>query len=147
MRSLWQGKFNFRRLRGRVAMAVAAPARRGLPAAVLGLVLLAAGPAAAAELVMFTAEHCGWCAKWEQDIGGSYHLTDEARAAPLRRVDISKARTITALARGITFTPTFVLLEAKREVGRITGYPGADFFYPILNDLLARLEKKPVSGK
>lgn len=110
--------------------------------AVLVAVLVAAPrPAAALELIMFKAEHCGWCEKWEKDIGGAYPLTEEGKKAPLRRVDKSEAGAFENLERGITFTPTFVLLDEGREVGRITGYPGPDFFFPMLNSLFDKLQK------
>jgi hypothetical protein len=32
-----------------------------------------------------------------------------------------------------------VLVEDGREIGRIVGYPGADFFYPRVAELLQRL--------
>jgi hypothetical protein len=34
------------------------------------------------------------------------------------------------------FTPTFVLVADGREVGRITGYPGEDFFWGLLQRLI-----------
>lgn len=43
------------------------------------------------------------------------------------------------LASPVTLTPTFVLTDSGREVGRIAGYPGSDFFYPLLEDLLKKL--------
>ena len=38
-----------------------------------------------------------------------------------------------------SFTPTFVLVEDGKEIGRIEGYPGEDFFWPMLGALLDRL--------
>jgi hypothetical protein len=40
------------------------------------------------------------------------------------------------LARPISFTPTFVLVEDGRELARIEGYPGEDFFWGLLGMLL-----------
>lgn len=115
--------------------------RRYLALALLGFSLLAALPAAAVELVMFTDEYCPWCEKWEKDIGVMYHMTDEGKKAPLTRVDENQAGSFKQLQRGIHFTPTFVLVDKDREVGRITGYPGEHFFFPMLNNLLARVQK------
>ncbi|MBA4335306.1 MAG: transcriptional regulator, partial [Methylobacterium sp.] len=53
------------------------------------LALLCAGlvpVAAAAELVMFTRDGCPWCARFEREVAPAYHLTEEGRLAPLRRV-------------------------------------------------------------
>ena len=38
-------------------------------------------------------------------------------------------------------TPTFVLAEGGREVGRIVGYHGEDFFYGMLDGLLKGTQK------
>lgn len=94
-----------------------------------------------AELVLFSQPACPWCARWDDEIGGSYALTEEGRQAPLRRVDMTATRPPDLAAiEGIRFSPTFVLLRHGREVGRIVGYPGEDFFWPQLDDLLARPE-------
>jgi hypothetical protein len=108
---------------------------------ILGLVLLAGGmPAAAAELLMFEDRGCAWCAAWHEEIGPIYPKTAEGRRAPLRRVDLGEARPpdLSEL-RAITYTPTFVLLEQGEEVGRILGYPGEDFFWGLLGELIERL--------
>ena len=41
--------------------------------------------------------------------------------------------------RGVIYTPTFVLIDDGREIARLIGYPGEDFFWPILADHLAKL--------
>lgn len=111
----------------------------------LGLAILSAAATTRAatpntELVMLEAAGCPWCQRWDREIGIAYAKTPEGRCAPLRRVDIHATLPpdLKGLSRG-GFTPTFVLLEAGREIGRIRGYPGEDFFYPMLNGLLARL--------
>jgi len=100
------------------------------------------GPSAAeaAELVMFGERACGWCARFEAEVGAIYPKTEEARRAPLRRVDLDRGMPSEfAHLRPVTFTPTFVLLEAGREVGRIQGYPGEMHFWGLLGMLLERL--------
>ncbi|MBL3206218.1 thioredoxin family protein, partial [Klebsiella pneumoniae] len=37
------------------------------------------------------------------------------------------------------YTPTFILVDGGREIGRIEGYPGADFFWGLLERLAQRL--------
>lgn len=97
-------------------------------------------PARAAELVMFEEAGCGWCKKWNEEIGVVYDRTYEGQRAPLRRVDVNARRpSDIAHIRVVNFTPTFVLVEDGKEYGRILGYPGEDFFWPLLNDLLAKL--------
>lgn len=79
---------------------------------------------------------CIWCARWNADVGTEYPKSAEGQAAPLRRVDLH------ALPRDLTFasvprlTPTFVLTVDGAEAGRIEGYPGEHFFWPLLGALL-----------
>ncbi|MGR3313082.1 hypothetical protein [Roseovarius indicus] len=107
-------------------------------AIVTGLFLagLAALPLQAAELVMVQRPGCHWCQQWNEEIGISYHKTEEARRAPLRRVEISALPDDIDFASKPVFTPTFVLVEDGQELGRIEGYPGAHFFWPMLDQLL-----------
>jgi thioredoxin-related protein len=99
-----------------------------------------ASAAVAAELLMFEQPGCEWCARWNEEIGGAYALTEEGRRAPLRRVNISEQPLEDVrLASRASYTPTFVLVEDGRELGRIEGYPGPDFFWPLLDRLLKRL--------
>ncbi len=94
---------------------------------------------------MFEEEWCHWCAQWNKDVGVVYDKTEEGRRAPLIRVDIHGAFPEgVALASRPQYTPTFVLVDEGREVGRIEGYPGEDFFWGLLGRLL---EKLPVSVK
>lgn len=110
-----------------------------LLASVTGTAAARAAEPVPAQLVMFTRPACPWCARWDAEIGESYPLSDEGRQAPLRRVDMTAPLPPDlAAVGGLRYSPTFVLLRRGREVGRITGYPGEDFFWPQLDDLLAR---------
>lgn len=108
--------------------------------------IAATAPSNAAELVMFEQKGCVWCAKFNAEIAPAYANTDEGRIAPLRRVDIHE--TIPEDLANITidrFTPTFVLIEDGEEIGRIRGYPGDEFFWFLIGDLIAKLpEKQPI---
>lgn len=99
----------------------------------------------AAELVMFESEICEWCDAWHEEIGPVYPKTEEGKRAPLRQVDIHDARPSDLVdVEGIRFTPTFVLLDdSGDEVGRINGYPGEDFFWGMLSELIAALPAAP----
>lgn len=93
--------------------------------------------AQALELVMYDRPGCVWCVRWERDIGRSYARTQEAERAPLRRVDIrDQRRAGVTLEEPVVYTPTFVLSADGVEIGRITGYPGEDMFWDVLDDLL-----------
>jgi len=124
--------------------------RAKIPAALTALacaVLLSAATAAstarAAELVFFGSARCPSCQAWEREIGRAYPKTEEARQAPLRRVAI-QARRPSDLAQieDVHVSPAFILAGNGREVGRITGYSGNEFFWPELDKLLARLHPK-----
>ena len=90
---------------------------------------------------MFDQSGCIYCQRWERDVGALYDKTDEARALPLRRVDIQNQKMSgVALASPIRFTPTFVVVDNGREVGRITGYSNDNAFWGLLDALAAKLE-------
>jgi len=105
------------------------------------LALLCAGlvpVAGAAELVMFTRDGCPWCARFEREVAPAYHLTEEGRLAPLRRVELRPGgSTLAGLAAPVIAAPTFVLFEDGRETGRITGYQGDNAFWGLLGKMLA----------
>ena len=110
-----------------------------LTAALLAILIIATPPnvANSSELLMFDANYCTWCSKWEEEIGVIYNLTSESCQAPLRRIDITEAIPDSiSITEGIIYTPTFVLIETNSEVGRIVGYPGEEFFWSILNELI-----------
>ena len=119
-------------------------ARRLLAMVLVAPLLLAAaataGRAWAAELVMFESTGCPYCARWHREIGPIYPKTDEARRAPLRRVDVAAPRPpdLTGIV-GVVYTPTFVLVRDGREIGRIVGYGGDEAFWSLLNELVGKL--------
>ena len=78
---------------------------------------------------------CRFCRKWSEEIGPGYRKSAEGRFAPLKRVQRG-ADEIKGLAP-VVFTPTFVVMRSGEELGRITGYPGADYFYTELRPILA----------
>jgi thioredoxin-related protein len=98
--------------------------------------LLIAFPAAAIELVMVEQEGCVYCEQWNEDIGGIYSKTTEGKFAPLRRVDIFDIPEDLNIARRVIYTPTFLIVDDGKELARLEGYPGPDFFWPLLGKLL-----------
>jgi hypothetical protein len=92
----------------------------------------------ALELVMYDKPGCVWCARFERDIGRRYPSFDMGRIAPLRRVDIhDQRRSGVDLEEPVIYTPTFVLTDDDgAEIGRITGYQGAEGFWGNLADML-----------
>ncbi len=104
-----------------------------------------ATPVRAAELVMFESDTCEWCEIWHEEIGVVYAKTSEGRILPLRRVDVDDDRPADlAHVRRVVYTPTFVVINGGREVGRILGYPGEDFFWPMLGKIIDRMERSRI---
>jgi hypothetical protein len=107
----------------------------------LASALLAVTATAAAadelQLLMFEQPGCIYCARWNAEVAPEYPLTVEGKAAALHRLQLRHP-----LPDGLTlvappvFTPTFVLVEDGVETGRIEGYPGEDFFWPLLAGLI-----------
>ncbi len=117
----------------------------GISGAFLALMLLSAAvtPLRAAELVLFERAGCAWCLRWHQEIGPIYPKTDEGRQAPLRRVSLDRGPPQeNGLAEPVFYTPTFVLMDGGREIGRITGYGGEDAFWSLLTVLAGKLRPR-----
>ena len=105
---------------------------------ILAATLLAPGAAMAElELVMVEQDGCVWCERWDTEIAPAYPKTDEGQIAPLRRVDLHAP-----IPEDLTFestprlTPTFILVEDGEERARLEGYPGEDFFWPMLSAMI-----------
>ena len=85
---------------------------------------------------MYRRTGCSWCQAWDEAIGPACPKSDLGRLLPLRAVDLDRdPPPAVALARPVRITPTFVLIDDGREVGRIEGYPGEDFFWGLLEKL------------
>ncbi len=114
----------------------------------LGLALLATTSvdmvktAGAAELLMFESPGCSWCQRWHAEVGPGYPKSSEGLRAPLQVREVGRSRDAgNLLAKPITISPTFVLVDNGREIGRIVGYPGADFFWGLLAELVAKMDR------
>lgn len=119
--------------------------RRGLVVTLVGLLWLWAPWGVQADshavLVMFDQDDCPYCDRWRAEIGGAYPKTPEGALAPLRQIDLHAPLPADLPGlRPASFSPVFVLWQNGREIGRIQGYPGADFFWPMLGELLAKLD-------
>lgn len=99
--------------------------------------VLSALPAWAVELVMVEQAGCIYCARWDEEIAPAYPKTAEGKFAPLRRVDLHAIPPELKTARRVLFTPTFLLVDNNKELARMEGYPGDEFFWPLLDDLLS----------
>lgn len=117
--------------------------RLSLP--VVAAFFLTASGAQALELVMFERAGCGWCDRWNRDVGPVYDKTEEGKRAPLRRVDLDRGSDPGfALGRPVRYTPTFVVVDQGREIGRVTGYLSDDAFWSLLGRIIASVPKPQV---
>ncbi|MFK7881805.1 hypothetical protein [Roseobacter sp.] len=91
-------------------------------------------------LLMAEEDGCYWCAKWNEEIAHIYPKTVEGRTAPLHRYDLHSDTPDVEFTKRVHFTPTFVLVVDNKEVGRIEGYPGEDFFWGLLGMMFERAE-------
>ena len=99
----------------------------------------------AAELLIFERDGCVWCQRWHRDVGASYGKTDEAKVLPLRRVNMDSPATFRVrLVSPVRYTPTFVVVDDGREIGRITGYINDDAFWGLLRTFVTRIETPPL---
>ncbi len=109
--------------------------------------ILMASAVGAAELLVLEQPGCPWCARFEAEIAPAWPNTEEGRKAPLRRVDITQSwpDDLDFVAKERT-TPTFVLVNDGAELGRIRGYPGDQFFWYLIDDLLKKLPDAPAGA-
>lgn len=96
----------------------------------------------AAELLMFRQSGCPWCTAWDRTIGPVYPMTDIGKKFTLRHVDLYGSRQDwPRLNEPVRFTPTFVLVDQGKELGRIEGYAGEHFFWGQLERLIEQSSK------
>jgi hypothetical protein len=94
------------------------------------------------RVLMLEEPGCHYCAAWDRDVGASYSSTSEGQFAPLIRVRRG-APELAKLSKPATYTPTFIVISGDAEAGRITGYPGAFYFWEELKEILAKTGFKP----
>lgn len=88
------------------------------------------------QLVMIGEKGCPYCARWDKEVGVAYAASAEGQFAPLLRLDRSDPEAATF--SNIHYSPTFIVLNNGVEIGRIVGYPGPDFFWGLLSQILQR---------
>lgn len=123
LRSLWSVAL--------VVIATTLPARAQTPDPFAGRTVL----------VMVDDTNCGWCRKWDREVGVGYGRSEEGKRAPLIKILRGDRR----LKRypGLAYTPTFLLLVNGEERGRIVGFQGVDFFWGELGRLLQKAPAMP----
>jgi len=104
-------------------------------------VLSSAVSAGAAQLIMIDDKGCPYCRQWNREVGATYSANPLGRIAPLRRVYGYKSWPADLKhIGGDNFTPTFILIDKGREIGRFHGYLGKEWFWNRLRRLQAKLK-------
>ncbi len=114
---------------------------------VAGIVLSGFGFSAAQaqdlRLLMVEQAGCYYCRVFNRDIAPVYEKSTEGQAAPLVHVQLRGE-----LPEGVTLdtqpfvTPTFILIGPDgAEIERLTGFPGEDFFWPYVSDMIASAQE------
>ena len=94
---------------------------------------------------MFEQAGCPWCARWDREIAPIYPKTELGRRAPLRRIDIRAPRPDDLRGvEAVRYTPTFVLVDGRVEIGRILGYVSEEQFWSLLEELIAKLRPESI---
>jgi len=101
--------------------------------------------AAGFRLLMIEQAGCYYCRVFNRDVAPVYESSTEGLAAPLLRADLRGALPDGVTLSSLPFvTPTFILLDPNGvEVERLTGYPGDDFFWPYIGDMLVQAGALP----
>ena len=91
------------------------------------------------ELLVFEADHCGYCEIFRRDIEPGYRLAPLAATAPLRFIDIGKVDLDKlGLTARLDVLPTTVLMKDGREVERITGLTAPSTYYVLIKHMIAK---------
>ena len=107
--------------------------------AVLLCLLITSAPSAA-ELLVVESDDCPYCKRFHAEIGVAYPKTEEGKLAPLRVLDISQPMPEEySNVKPASVTPTFILVENNREIDRMIGYPGDEYFWFLIVEMLEKL--------
>ncbi|MFN7026480.1 MAG: transcriptional regulator [Pseudorhizobium sp.] len=110
--------------------------------ALLSALVLPARADAQPQLIMLEQPGCPWCARFNAEIAPAWPHTAEGMRAPLRRVDITQPwPEDLPRVEPERFTPTFILIDDGREIGRVRGYPGDEFFWFQIDELIDKIPK------
>ena len=108
--------------------------------------LLFSLPASAAELLMIHSPTCVFCKSFMNDTKPGYFLSEQAKKYPLHVIDISISENREWIRKAIRSkkikpiigTPTFILYDDGKEIGRFVGYGGKEWFYHYLDEAIKR---------
>lgn len=125
---------------------LSAAAQRLIPVlALIGGLLTLAAPAAAQELrlLMFEQPGCYHCRMFNRDVAPIYKVAPEGQAAPLEHANLRGPMPDGVTLKSQPFvTPTFILIGPDgAEIERLTGYPGDDFFWSYIGDMITTAQE------
>lgn len=106
----------------------------------LAATLCAGATVAEVRLLIVEQAGCVYCARWNTEIAPIYPKASEGRIAPLERVDLRDPDLARyTLTSKPFFTPTFILIDDNVEVARLEGYAGDEFFWTLIDAMIAKL--------
>lgn len=91
------------------------------------------------RLLMIEQPGCAYCIAFNRDIAPIYAKTEHGKAAPLVHANLRDDMPADVQLSSQPFvTPTFILLGPDgQELSRLTGFPGEDFFWPYVSEMIA----------
>lgn len=118
-----------------------------MKALLVAVMLMFATPTLAAELLMIHSPTCVFCQAFMKDTRPGYSESEQAKTYPLRIIDISlfmnrewlRQQTRDGAIKPIRGTPTFIVWDDNREMGRIVGYSGSELWYRRLDNIISNL--------
>ncbi len=92
------------------------------------------------QLIVMEAPGCAYCKVFRRDILPSFATSQRGKALPVRFLDVNDLEEANlTLNSSVDMVPTFVLVQDRREVGRIAGYVGRAAFSQLIRRLLSPL--------
>lgn len=94
------------------------------------------------RLLMVEQVGCYVCQAFNRDVAPAYRASSEGTRAPLVHTDLRGPlpEDVELVSRPYV-TPTFVLVGPDgQELSRLIGFPGEDFFWPYINEMIAQAE-------
>ena len=106
--------------------------------------ILFAFPVYALELLMAHNPDCHICEKFIEEVAVDYNESKHAKTLPLVIINVYEQPEWFLEAysegriKGIRGTPTFIIWNGRKELGRIVGYHDKERFYSRLTELFPR---------
>ena len=107
--------------------------------------ILGISSAKANELLMFNNKHCGYCKAFLEEVGVNYENEKESYMPTLVIIDAYnqpdwfKEAYSENRIKPIRGTPTFIIWNGRKELARIVGYSGKEWFYAKLDSVFRKI--------